>query len=129
MILTLANGSRRLGLRLCNTFLLAALADPFFRVRYEILSDPQSREVYDEYGLEGLTKGFDGPSGGVDPADLFAELFSGGGFSFFSGPRMSRPRREEDSVIPYDVTLEDLYNGKHVKMSLEKEIVCGVCRG
>ena len=47
----------------------------------------------------------------------------------FNGPRMSRPRRGEDSVIPYEVTLEDLYNGKHVKMNMEKEIVCGVCRG
>lgn len=98
---------------------------------YEILSDPETREVYDEHGLEGLTKGGPGGPGGVDPADLFAELFGNSGFSFTfgGGPRMSRPRRGEDSVIPYEVTLEDLYNGKHVKMNMEKEIVCGVCRG
>ena len=62
--------------------------------------------------------------------DIFSELFSGGdGFSFsFGTGRGSRPSRE-DSVIPYDVTLEDLYNGKHVKMNMEREIVCGVCRG
>ncbi|KAL5485907.1 hypothetical protein ACEPAI_6950 [Sanghuangporus weigelae] len=97
---------------------------------YEILSDPQTRQIYDEHGLEGLAKGYGGPSGGPDAADLFSEFFAGNGFSFmFDGPRTSRPRRGEDSVIPYDVTLEDLYNGKHVKMNMEKEIVCGVCRG
>ena len=63
--------------------------------------------------------------------DIFAELFGGaGGFGFNFGPDM-RPRRArgEDSVIHYDVTLEDLYNGKSVKMNMEKEIVCGVCKG
>ena len=63
--------------------------------------------------------------------DIFAELFGGaGGFGFNFGPDM-RPRRArgEDSVIHYDVTLEDLYNGKSVKMNMEKEVVCGVCKG
>ncbi len=27
------------------------------------------------------------------------------------------------------MTLEDLYNGKSVKMNMEKEIVCGICKG
>ncbi|KAI5122537.1 hypothetical protein M0805_005264 [Coniferiporia weirii] len=104
---------------------------------YEILSDPSTREVYDEHGLEGLAGGQGGPGGGMDPADIFAELFGGGGggsgFSFsFGGPGMGgprRPRKGQDSVIPYDVTLEDLYNGKQVKMNMEKEIVCLVCHG
>lgn len=58
-------------------------------------------------------------------------MFGGGGFSFAfgGGPGSARPRGGEDSVIPYEVTLEDLYNGKHVKMNMEKEIVCGGCKG
>lgn len=66
----------------------------------------------------------------MDASDIFAELFGGSGFGFHFGPDM-RPRRTrgEDSVIHYDVTLEDLYNGKSVKMNMEKEIVCGVCKG
>lgn len=40
-----------------------------------------------------------------------------------------RPRKGQDSIIPYEVTLEDLYNGKHVKMNMEKEVVCSSCDG
>lgn len=71
----------------------------------------------------------------MDPADIFSELFGGGGpgvrFGFDFGAAGSRPRRTrgEDSVIPYNVTLEDLYNGKSVKMNMEKEIVCSMCKG
>lgn len=70
---------------------------------------------------------------GMDPSDIFAGLF-GGGFSFaFGGPGMGspgpRPRKGQDSIIPYEVTLEDLYNGKHVKMNMEKEVVCSSCDG
>lgn len=70
---------------------------------------------------------------GMDPADIFAELFGGGmNFGFdFGGPGSRGPRRTkgQDSNIPYEVTLEDLYNGKTVKMNMEKEAVCGVCKG
>ena len=65
---------------------------------------------------------------GMDPGDIFAELFGNGfSFNFMGGP--GRPRKGQDSIIPYDVTLEDLYNGKSVKMNMEKEIVCTTCQG
>ncbi|KAI0710127.1 DnaJ-domain-containing protein [Earliella scabrosa] len=102
---------------------------------YEILSQEDTREAYDRYGMEGMSR--NGPGGGfgggMDPADIFAELFGAsmgfGGFDF--GPGMRGPRRTkgQDSNIPYEVTLEDLYNGKTVKMNMEKEIVCGLCKG
>lgn len=52
-------------------------------------------------------------------------------FGFDFGPGMGGRRRGkgEDSIHPYEVTLEDLYNGKSVKLNMEKEIVCGVCKG
>lgn len=105
--------------------------------RYEVLSVSESREAYDRHGLDGIS-GRGGP-GGADQAaaEMFAEMFGAGmhfGFDFgqgsgfsFGGPR--RRTKGDDSVIPYDVTLEDLYNGKSVKMNMEKEIVCSVCKG
>ncbi|KAF9237624.1 DnaJ C terminal domain-containing protein [Melanogaster broomeanus] len=98
---------------------------------YEILSDPNSREVYDREGMDGFT-GPGGQGGGMpaDAADMFAQFFGGGSTTFFdfagSGPRR---RKGEDTEIPYEVTLEELYNGKAVKMNMEKEVICGTCTG
>jgi DnaJ homolog subfamily A member 2 len=80
--------------------------------------------MYDQYGLEGLSGG----SGGhpFSPEDLFEQLFSGGSFGFNNG---RRKRRGDDSKIPYDVTLQDLYMGKTVKMQIEKTVVCSMCSG
>ena len=91
---------------------------------YEILNDANSREVYDRYGIDGLTKG--GGGGGMDPNDMFAQ-FMAQSFSFGFGPE--RRPKGKDTTVPYEVTLEDLYNGKTVKMNLEKEAVCGTCQG
>jgi DnaJ homolog subfamily A member 2 len=81
----------------------------------------------------------DGMGTGVDPGpamgeDFLENLFGGGvrfGFDFGMGgnaPRR-RPRKGEDSIIPYEVTLEDLYNGKGVKMTMERQVVCTTCKG
>ena len=78
-------------------------------------------------GISGPGRGRGGPD--IDPADIFAEFFSSGmhfGFDF-GGPGRGKKRGNE--TIDYEVTLEDLYNGKSVKMNMEKEVVCSVCNG
>lgn len=65
----------------------------------------------------------------MDPDDFLSELF-GSGFSFeFGAPGARKPKQQQDSVIDYEVTLEDLYKGKHVKMNMEKDVLCSVCHG
>ncbi|KAI0370384.1 DnaJ-domain-containing protein [Pilatotrama ljubarskyi] len=103
---------------------------------YEILSTVETREAYDRYGMEGMSRGAGSGPGfsgmdGMDPADIFAELFGASmNFGFDYGPsRGPRRTKGQDSHIPYEVTLEDLYNGKTVKMNMEKEVVCGTCKG
>ncbi|CED84780.1 -domain-containing protein [Phaffia rhodozyma] len=39
------------------------------------------------------------------------------------------PKKGKNTVIVYDVTLEDLYNGKTVTMNLERQGICGTCSG
>ncbi|KAF9453473.1 DnaJ-domain-containing protein [Macrolepiota fuliginosa MF-IS2] len=96
---------------------------------YEILSDSQTRQVYDTHGMEGISG--KGPSATTGLEEIFEQFFSGGagpsfGFDFGSGPKR---RKGEDTVVPYDVTLEDLYNGKSVKLNMEKEVICSTCKG
>lgn len=42
---------------------------------YEVLSNPEKRDVYDKYGLDGLKEG--GGAGG-NPMDVFSSFFGGG---------------------------------------------------
>jgi DnaJ family protein A protein 2 len=84
--------------------------------------------------MAGITGGAGGP--GMDTADFFAKFFNGQPmFAFDFGPDMGGggPRRRagkgDDSMIPHDVTLEDLYNGKSVKINMEKDVICTQCKG
>lgn len=96
---------------------------------YEILGDPESRALYNESGMAGLGPGSGGPGGMGDAADLFAQFFSGGATFFDLGGGGARRHKGQDTEVPYDVTLEDLYNGKSVKMNMEREIICSTCQG
>jgi len=95
---------------------------------YEVLSDAEKRDVYNKYGEEGLREG-GGP--GFTAEDIFSQFF-GGSFFGGGGPRRGggrHQRKGEDLVHPLKVTLEDLYNGKTTKLSLQKHVLCGECGG
>jgi DnaJ family protein A protein 2 len=89
----------------------------------------QKRDLYDQYGEKGLSD--QGGMGGMDPSDLFSQLFGGGG-GFFGGGGRSRPsgpRKGKDLVHRVKVTLEDLYRGKLTKLALQKSVLCSKCDG
>ncbi|CAG8610567.1 16627_t:CDS:2, partial [Racocetra fulgida] len=87
---------------------------------FEILSDSHKRDIYDRYGEEGLQ----GDGGmGMSPEDLFASFF--GGFS----RRQTGPRKGKNLKHVLKVSLEDLYNGKSTKLSLNKNVICKSCDG
>lgn len=89
---------------------------------YEVLSDPKKRQIYDEYGEDGIKGG--GEGGGMhNPMDIFEMFFGGGGF------RSEKPTKARDTVHELKVTLDKLYNGctKHLKIT--RHIICPKCEG
>ncbi|CAL1703821.1 unnamed protein product [Somion occarium] len=93
---------------------------------YEVLSDSQKRSIYDARGEAGLSES--GGMGGMDPQDLFSQLFGGGGF-FGGGGRQQGPKKTKDLVHRVHVTLEDLYKGKTSKLALTRNVICSKCNG
>ncbi|PWZ25056.1 DnaJ [Zea mays] len=96
---------------------------------YEVLSDPEKREIYDQYGEDGLKEGMGGGGGMHDPFDIFQSFF-GGGSPFGGGnSRGRRQQRGDDVVHPLKVSLEDLYNGTSKKLSLSHNVFYSKCNG
>ncbi|KAG4968646.1 hypothetical protein JHK87_034297 [Glycine soja] len=87
---------------------------------YEVLSDPEKREIYDTYGEDALKEGMGGGGGGHDPFDIFSSFFGGSPFGSGGSSRGRRQRRGEDVVHPLKVSLEDLYLGTSKKLSLSR---------
>ena len=100
---------------------------------YEVLSDSQKRQIYDQYGEAGLESG--GGGGGMAAEDLFASFFGGGsGFGgglggMFGGMQNRGPPKARTIQHTHKVSLEDIYRGKISKLALQRSIICSKCEG
>jgi molecular chaperone DnaJ len=109
---------------------------------YEILSDPQKRAAYDQYGHAAFDPrqrargGFGGAGGFHDPFDIFREVFGGaGGGSIFenifggqpSDP--SQPQRGDDLRYDLEISLEEAALGCEKEISVTKLDKCETCDG
>jgi len=92
---------------------------------HEILTNPEKRETYDKYGLEGLK---DGGAGGMDPFDIFGSIF-GGGRGGGRGGQQKQQKKTKPQVKEVKVTLEDVYVGKMSKVNVNRSRACAGCNG
>ena len=100
---------------------------------YEVLSDPDKRRRYDQFGHEGLrgtdTRGF---GNFEDIFDAFGDVIGGGGsiFEEFFGGRTRQAARRGAS-LRCDITMEfkDVATGVEKTIEITKKDFCEECRG
>ena len=113
----------------------------------DVLSDPQKRQRYDQFGFAGVDPnyaaangggagGFGGGFGGVDLGDIFGDIFGGGfggGFSGFGGGSSTRtanaPRKGHDIQASVILTFEEAAHGCSKKITINRQDTCPDCDG
>jgi len=98
---------------------------------YEVLRDPQKRQIYDQYGHQGLEgQGFSGFGGFEDIFSSFGDIFEDF-FGFGRGRGHSRSRVQRGADLRYDMTLEfmDAAFGVETAIDLDKAETCPECNG
>ncbi|MES2111212.1 MAG: molecular chaperone DnaJ [Bacteroidota bacterium] len=108
---------------------------------YEVLSNPEKRQRYDQFGHAANAHSASGGGGygggGMDMNDIFSQfgdIFGGGGFGdFFGGGRQGgggrRVQRGSNLRIKVRLTLEEIANGAEKKIKVNKQISCKTCDG
>ncbi|HLU48793.1 MAG TPA: molecular chaperone DnaJ [Planctomycetota bacterium] len=100
---------------------------------YEVLSDPEKRQVYDTYGHEGLRARGAGPSftNVEDIFSHFGDIFGGSLFGDLFGERGGRSRgiRGGDLRIRLRVTLEEVAKGTRKTVEYRHRVACEACDG
>lgn len=118
---------------------------------YDVLSNPDKKARYDQFGHEGMNAGFGGGAGGAggfggtefsmeDIFERFGDLFgggfgsfrsSGGGFGggFGGGAPRQHVNRGTDLRIKVKLSLKDIAHGVTKKLKISKLVPCPVCGG
>ncbi len=106
---------------------------------YEVLSDDQKRQRYDQFGHAGVGGASGGGFGGqnMNMEDIFShfgDIFGGhfGGFGGFGGSQRGggqRVRRGSDLRVKVKLNLAEVASGVEKKIKVKKYVMCSHCNG
>jgi molecular chaperone DnaJ len=109
---------------------------------YEVLSDPQKKAKYDQYGHQAFdgAGGFGGGHGGMNMDDIFSQfgdIFGGGFGGFGGGGGGTRRAKGSNMRIKVKLTLEEIANGVEKKVKVKRKVqapgvsykTCTTCNG
>ncbi len=115
---------------------------------YEVLSNPQKRQMYDQFGTADPQQagfGAGGPFGGGngyysysssdfgdfgDLGDIFSSFFGGGfGGQRSNARRSNGPRKGEDLNIGIDISFEESFLGVEKEIVVTRQETCSYCNG
>ena len=102
----------------------------------EVLSDPEKRARYDQYGMDGPQNPFGAGGAGFDfsgfggmggMGDILDQLFGGGMGG--AGARRNAPRAGEDIQYELKISFEEAAKGCVKSFEFMRDEVCEVCHG
>lgn len=107
---------------------------------YDVLSNPQKKQRYDQFGHAGSSASGGGYGGGMNMDDIFSQfgdIFGGGGHpfeSFFGGAGGGsrggrRVAKGTNLRIKVKLTLEEIAKGVEKKVKVNKQVNCHTCDG
>ena len=109
---------------------------------YAVLSDPEKKKQYDQFGHEAFTQGaaqggFGGGFGGfsgfgaedIDLSSIFEDLFGGGMFGGGSRRNSNRPTKGRDSLVKVNLSFEEAVFGCKKTINLDLDSECDSCSG
>lgn len=97
---------------------------------YEVLSNPEKRQKYDQFGHAGVDPNFGAGAGGSgfgDFGDIFSDIF--GGFGGFGGGRRNGPKRGNDVRQVVNISFEEAAFGCKKQINITKMDSCDTCHG
>ena len=101
---------------------------------YEVLSDPDKKARYDQYGHDGLRGAgmHDYTHMGMDDIfSMFDDIFGGGIFGGRGRGRAqaNRPRRGPNIETQVDIALKDVLTGVEKELEFRRREICSTCGG
>ena len=108
---------------------------------HEVLSDPEKRKRYDQFGFAGVDPNYAasqgggaggfGGFGGVDLGDIFGDIFGGGFGGFGGGARANpnAPRKGQDIRVRITLSFDEAVHGCKKNITITRQQTCTECSG